>query len=101
MGRGSYISSLNVFVACSRLCRHCRKFGRGRLSLVAISYWRSVAKNFSLPPPRFARSTILEEKWGTTRSLGVLGWLPLFDGGAYNRNRDKADLFQIRFEFTA
>ena len=42
-GRGSYISILNVFVAYSGLCNHCRNFGRGRLSLVAISYWRSVA----------------------------------------------------------
>ena len=42
-GRGSYISSLSVFVAYSRLCHHCRNFGRGRLSLVAISYWRTVA----------------------------------------------------------
>ena len=42
-GGGSYISSLGVFVAYSRLCHHCRNFGRGRLSLVAISYWRTVA----------------------------------------------------------
>ena len=42
-GRESYIYSLSVFVAYSRLCHHCRNFGRGRLSLVAISYWRTVA----------------------------------------------------------
>ena len=151
--RGSYISSLNVSVAYSRLCRHCRKFGRGRLSLVAISYWRTVATFWVMLLPEFtlagphnkASSTrtsapsdshhyLLQHlffhghSWPlTSRSqtdlsslrkhpllhplilsrglkyifVRVLGGLPLFDGWAYNRNRDKADLFQIRFEFTA
>ena len=70
-GRGQTTSSPPFFLRDSRASERARKSSRG-LSPRRVSLFLAWA-NFHARS-RFVRSTIPEEKWGTTRSLGRGRW---------------------------